>query len=108
MRDAGHRPFLRERVEPVAPARGARKRLDMLYDTRILVVCLFDEEAVVLDLRLALGRSLRLERQCDADQYPDESDRQSSHIRCTLQYQISDFPRCGETWRWSSGILFCT
>src|ERR1051326_8077667 len=48
------RPLLRERRAPVAVAR-ARVREDVLHDSRLLVVRLFDQETVVLNRSVVLA-----------------------------------------------------
>ena len=47
MRLTAERPFLREVERPVATLPPERR--DMLNDTGLLIVCLFDQERIVLD-----------------------------------------------------------
>jgi len=51
-------PFLGEGVIPVFAVPGARKARNVLDDAKILIICLFDQKAVVLDAGRGRGRLL--------------------------------------------------
>src|SRR5215470_18030720 len=93
---AGNRPLLRETVGPVLAVPETDKRTDVLYNSKLLIVGLFDQEAIVLDaadLRgLIIVRNLRIGSERCRKQEDDDAEIETNHnwILFEIEFQFQN------------------